>query len=90
MLRSTLSLPKGRGVSLTHNLQDDRSVSQQSDERVGLCATCVHAQIVTSSKGSIFYRCRLAETDPRFVRYPVLPVRSCSGYTPCDEDLNSP
>ena len=64
-------------------------MSQQSDERVGLCATCVHSLIVTSSKGSIFYRCRLADTDPRFVRYPALPVRSCSGYTPHDEDLDS-
>ena len=67
--------------------KDDRGVSQQNDERVGLCATCVHAQVVISSKGSTFYRCRLADTDPRFARYPVLPVRSCSGYTPHDEDV---
>jgi len=48
--------------------------------RVGLCASCVHADIVTSSKNSTFYRCLLAETDPRFRKYPVLPVRVCSGY----------
>jgi hypothetical protein len=50
--------------------------------RVGLCASCVHASIVTSSKGSTFYLCRLSETDPHFRKYPVLPVRSCSGYQP--------
>jgi hypothetical protein len=28
----------------------------------------------------MFLRCRLASTDPRFSKYPTLPVRSCSGY----------
>lgn len=50
--------------------------------RVGLCASCVHVGIVASSKGSTFYLCRLSETDPRFRKYPVLPVRSCNGYQP--------
>jgi hypothetical protein len=50
--------------------------------RVGLCASCVHAEIVTSSKQSTFYLCRLAATDPRFRKYPVLPVRICTGYQP--------
>jgi hypothetical protein len=55
-----------------------------SSPRAGLCASCVHAQIVTSSKGSTFYLCRLSETDPRFRKYPVLPVEHCSGYESCD------
>ena len=50
--------------------------------RAGLCATCTHARIVPSSKESIFYLCRLAETDQRFQRYPVLPVTACPGYQP--------
>lgn len=49
-------------------------------DRVGLCATCVNAQIVTSAKGSMFYLCRLSQEDPRFPKYPPLPVRACSGY----------
>jgi len=53
-----------------------------ADGAAGLCATCAHAQVVTSSKGSTFYLCRLSETDPRFRKYPVLPVVRCSGYTP--------
>jgi len=48
--------------------------------RAGLCATCAHAQIVRSSRGSTFHLCRLSEIDARFARYPALPVRSCSGY----------
>ncbi|HEX3702821.1 MAG TPA: hypothetical protein VHU82_05790 [Vicinamibacterales bacterium] len=52
--------------------------------RVGLCASCTHAAIVSSSKGSTFYLCRLADTDPAFRKYPALPVRECSGYEPAD------
>ena len=48
--------------------------------RVGLCASCVHANRITSSKMSIFYLCRLSETDPRFPKYPALPVLECDGY----------
>jgi hypothetical protein len=49
-------------------------------DRAGLCASCRFAEIITSSRGSTFYRCTLADTDPRFRRYPVLPVLRCSGY----------
>jgi len=52
-------------------------------DRVGLCRTCRHAEVVTSSKGSTFYLCALSATDPRFRRYPALPVVSCTGYQPC-------
>jgi hypothetical protein len=55
-----------------------------AEARAGLCATCVHAEIVSSSKGSTFYRCLLAETDPRFRKYPALPVLTCSGYARAD------
>ena len=54
----------------------------RADDRIGLCATCAHAQIVPSAKGSVFYLCRLSHEDPRFPRYPPLPVRTCSGYRP--------
>ena len=53
---------------------------QAANDRVGLCATCTHVQIVTSAKGSTFYLCRLSQEDPRFPRYPALPVRACGGY----------
>jgi hypothetical protein len=35
---------------------------------------------VTNRRGSTFYRCGRADTDPRFPRYPALPVRACIGY----------
>jgi len=46
----------------------------------GLCETCRHATIVQSDRGSTFYRCELSKTDPRFPKYPPLPVLKCEGY----------
>ncbi len=54
-----------------------------TDNAVGLCATCKWVRIVRNRRGSVFYRCLRADTDPpdaRFVRYPPLPVLSCPGY----------
>jgi hypothetical protein len=47
----------------------------------GLCASCRHARQVVTGKGSRFVLCELSRTDPRFPRYPQLPVLSCTGYT---------
>jgi hypothetical protein len=49
-------------------------------EITGLCADCIHARVVESSKGSAFLLCQLSKTDPQFPKYPRLPVWSCSGY----------
>jgi len=56
-------------------------VTADADHR-GLCATCAHAQIVTSARGSTFTLCELSVVDSRFAKYPVLPVRQCVGYEP--------
>ncbi len=52
--------------------------------RVGLCADCIHSRRIKSSRGSLFFLCKLSETDPAFPKYPRLPVLSCSGYAPAD------
>jgi hypothetical protein len=36
--------------------------------------------MVVSGRGSRFVLCRLSVDDPRFPRYPPLPVVQCSGY----------
>ena len=46
----------------------------------GLCATCRHMRPVRSRSGSLFRLCLLSREDPRFPRYPKLPVVQCSGY----------
>ena len=48
--------------------------------RAGLCADCRNMRRVESDRGSIFYMCDLAASDPRFAKYPRLPVIECSGY----------
>jgi len=54
----------------------------------GLCATCRHVKTLRNDRGSVFYMCQRAETDPRYKRYPPLPVLQCPGYEP--EDANAP
>jgi hypothetical protein len=52
----------------------------------GLCERCVHVKIVENARGSRFYLCRLSATDPRFPKYPRLPVLECAGFTPVDRN----
>ena len=53
---------------------------------VGLCARCAYAARQQTARGSVFWRCRRAETDARFARYPRLPVVACPGF----EDATDP
>ncbi len=46
----------------------------------GLCATCVNAKRVFSDRGSGFVQCLVHRTDPRFPKYPRLPVLACPAY----------
>lgn len=49
---------------------------------VGLCAACRHVRVIRSDRGLVFYLCTLSAVDPRFPKYPRLPVLSCAGYAP--------
>ena len=46
----------------------------------GLCGLCRHSCAVQTARGSIFRLCERSKTDPRFPRYPNLPVLSCLGF----------
>ena len=48
----------------------------------GLCGACAHARSIITARGSRFYLCELSRTDPRFPRYPRLPVLRCPGFEP--------
>ena len=57
-------------------------------ERIGLCSTCRYSEQV-HGRGAIYYLCARSRTDPRFAKYPNLPVLACSGYealTPEDQE----
>jgi hypothetical protein len=51
-------------------------------QSVGLCSECMHARVVDSAKGSRFWRCARHADDPRFPKYPRLPVLICEGFQP--------
>jgi 3-isopropylmalate/(R)-2-methylmalate dehydratase large subunit len=63
-------------------MNDPRGSGQAGGDRAGLCERCAHVQIVTTARGSRFYLCRLSFSDPRFPRYPPIPVLRCAGYQP--------
>jgi hypothetical protein len=48
----------------------------------GLCATCTQALVRPTRRGTAYLRCARAADDPRFPKYPRLPVSSCTGYEP--------
>ena len=50
----------------------------------GLCGLCRHSRVVQTARGSIFRLCERSTTDPRFPRYPNLPVLSCAGFEPIE------
>ncbi len=57
-------------------------VDERPRDPVGLCARCAHARVQTSARGSTFWRCARADSDPRYRKYPPLPVRECAGHEP--------
>ncbi len=50
--------------------------------RVGLCWDCRWVRRIESARGSVFFLCRRAETDPGYPKYPPLPRLRCPGYEP--------
>jgi hypothetical protein len=61
-------------------MNDSRGTEQPGPP--GLCPRCVNVQVITSARGSRFFLCKLSLTDPRFPKYPVIPVVECIGYEP--------
>jgi hypothetical protein len=46
----------------------------------GLCERCQHAREIVSGKGSVFWRCAVADSVPEWPKYPRLPVLRCAHY----------
>ena len=56
-------------------------VPQRADppNQVGLCLGCRHVRIVVAHAGNRYYRCERSTFDPRYPKYPRLPVLACAG-----------
>jgi len=52
----------------------------------GLCDTCRHMRRIRSKSGSVFRLCLLSRSDPRFPRYPKLPVLACPGHVEAETE----
>jgi len=52
----------------------------------GLCDRCVHQRVVRSGRGSVFSLCERSLDDPRYPKYPRVPVGSCPGFTQRPDD----
>jgi hypothetical protein len=52
-----------------------------TESAIGLCATCRHQRTISGAR-STFSLCERSFTDPRFLKYPALPVVRCPGYEP--------
>ncbi len=63
-----------------NNYQNSMPPKNPTFEIAGLCSQCQHARLIESNKGSVFMLCELSKTDPRFPKYPRLPVLACPGY----------
>jgi hypothetical protein len=63
-------------------MMNDPVEPRQAVESRGLCGTCVSARVVRSDRGAEFVMCEKSKTDPRFTRYPRLPMLRCAGYEP--------
>lgn len=53
---------------------------EEKGAEAGLCMDCRFARVIRSDRGSVFYQCTKSFEDPRFPKYPRLPVLDCSGY----------
>jgi len=61
----------------------DRTQASAEPESVGLCVRCRYSRTVRGRR-SLFWFCERSRTDPRFVKYPRLPVQECTGFEPND------
>lgn len=82
-MRGAENLARGRKLELTIVVVAILSLMPEdfpARDAVGLCASCDHVKVMTSDKGSTFCLCLRSSSDPRFPKYPRLPVIECVGY----------
>ncbi|MCU1261150.1 MAG: hypothetical protein JWO80_4035, partial [Bryobacterales bacterium] len=79
-------------VGYNRNWRSAREINLRENDIVkaeepvpGLCARCAWSRVIVSDRGARFWMCRRgAEGDPRFPKYPRLPVMECAGFEPSE------
>lgn len=87
MIASTALLHRLNSRYPSFPMRENEHTREQKE--AGLCTDCLHARRVESARGSRFFLCELSASDPRFPKYPRLPVLSCSGYKANEEHAPS-
>jgi hypothetical protein len=67
-------------IAYAVGMRGNEQGNERDREWAGLCADCRHARRVESARGSRFFLCGRAVSDPSFLKYPRLPVLACRGY----------
>ncbi len=47
---------------------------------VGRCLNCLYARVVGTRANDRYYLCERSIDDPRYARYPRLPMLTCDGH----------
>ena len=66
-------------------VEDRKRRGRRRNAARGLCEGCRWAREVVSGRGSVFLLCGRHQSDPRFAKYPPLPVLACVGFEPPSE-----
>ena len=69
-----MSQRKGREIDSSTDVEADVEAD------VGFCGACTFAWRVENRRGAIFYMCGRSAADPRYPKYPLLPVLECPGF----------
>jgi len=76
------SLSIGIGQRRLVYLLDVDPIKESRPGAAGLCDSCRHRKDYRNDRGSVFLYCRKSESDPRYPKYPPLPVLACKGHEP--------
>ena len=55
-------------------------IEDQLRQHAGLCAGCRHAKRLATKTGAPIFQCARAANEPRYAKFPRLPVSSCVGF----------
>jgi hypothetical protein len=63
-------------------MSGEDAASSALEVKAGLCNSCRYQRLVGNTRGSAFSLCEKSKEDPRFPKYPRIPVLACPGYEP--------
>lgn len=72
---------RSKGVTVIAMEDDRRALLAGLAVPAGLCEGCRFAILNRTRRGTTYLRCGRAADDPRFPKYPRIPVHRCPGFS---------